>query len=186
VSHPRRQQYSEILLFSSTLLPALWPTQPSVHCVQLLFGGDHSGQGVNLNNRLSPLPIPKFIFKLSEHDVSIFRPTPTFRWKLKTKESLYDEVSFILRFVGGKELQVLTAHWLVKVCRNTLIATSGFCKRGHENTGFDKLQKLQLFKKLHTPRSVYLLWRHVCLESSCGGFSVFYPRTSSPGQTIFF
>jgi hypothetical protein len=164
-------------LFSTRPIPALFPTQLSVHCVQLFFDGDQNSQDLNLTNRLSPLSSPKFILTCLRKlfDISIY---PSFRWKLKEKESLHDEVKLILRFVGGKELQVLPVCWLVKVPRNTLIATLGFCKCGHENTGFDKLQKCQLFKKIRAPWSVCLLWRHVCLEGKSGGFLFFTSGTS--------
>jgi hypothetical protein len=137
-------------LFSLTPVPAQFPTKLSVHCVQLFFDGKQSGQGLNLTNSLSPLSSPKFIFNLSEYDFSIVRSTRSFRWKLRKKVPVWrsDYSSFCGRYRTCRYL--LFIDWLKYP--ETLIPISGFCKCGHKNTGFDKLQKFQLFKKIHAPR----------------------------------
>jgi hypothetical protein len=107
---PEDNNIQNFFLFSTTPLPDLCPIQLTVPWVQLFFGGDQTGQGLNLTNRLSPLSSPKFIFNLSEHGFSIVRSTPPPQAKIKEKESLYDEVMLIPRCVRGKEFQVLTAY----------------------------------------------------------------------------
>jgi len=177
--------FRNLFLFSTTPLPAVCPTQLSVYCVQLFFDGDQSGQSLNFTNGLSPLSSPKFIFNLSEHDFSTVRFTPSFRWKLTKKESLYDEVMLIPRFVGGKELQAFTACWLVKVPRNTLIPTSVFCKCGYKNTGFDNCRSVK-FSRTDVHHGVFVYCDVTSVSKlSLLAFLFFYFRNFSPSQAIY-
>jgi len=207
VGSQKTEIFRVFFMFSKTSLLALWPTQLSVHCVQLFFDGDQSGQGLNLTNRLSPLSSPKFIFNFAEHDFSIVRSTTSFRRKIKKKNSLCVTkwCLFLILWAVKNCRYLLHIDWL-KYPENTLTATSGFCKCGHENTGFDKLQKCQIFKKIfiyfilfylfsyllqlgcypvHAPWSVCLLRGHVCLEGRSVDFSVFFIMAFSPTQAIF-
>jgi len=156
--------------FSMTPLPALCPTQLSVHCVQLFIVYNCSLMGNKAARAwISQIAsvhcrVPKFIFNLSQDDFSIVRSTRSFRWKLR-KKSLYGEVIiphlYFVHWLNTPDLPTDYSSFCgrYRTCRyllltdwlkypETLIPTSGFCKCGHENTGFDKLcQKASTFQE---------------------------------------